>query len=352
LTNLAPQSLGDSGPAVPSSPPALFDECVIRGRRFAPARFCAPLAGYTHSAFRRLVAELGGCGAMWTEMLAARQILSENFRSSPWVRRRPQENSLVYQLMISAADPVERVLDRLGEAGVEVLDLNLACNAWTIRSCSAGSALFEDFDALRSLLHQVRRHWPHVLTAKIRLGHQRPEWQPRLVERFGLLEEAGVDAVILHPRFFEEKFRRRARHELFPWAASLTRLPLIANGDLSGPETLLGRAEMFKPVSALMLGRMAVARPWIFATWGRSENIDLAAIWNRMWQYVTEDFPPPVALRRLQMFTKYFAANFKFGHSFNVDLGQATSLAEIHQRAQAFFSRGPETVARPSVAGL
>ena len=66
----------------------MFDECVIRGRRFAPARFCAPLVGYTHSAFRRLVAELGGCGAVWTEMLAARQILSENFRTSPWLRRR------------------------------------------------------------------------------------------------------------------------------------------------------------------------------------------------------------------------------------------------------------------------
>src|SRR5512135_1351063 len=119
----------------------MFDECTIRGRRFAPARFCAPVAGYTHSAFRRLLAELGGCGAVWTEMLAARQILSENFRTSPWLRRRrPEENCLVYQLMVSAGDPIERVLDRLGDMGADALDLNLACNAKTIRSCSAGSA--------------------------------------------------------------------------------------------------------------------------------------------------------------------------------------------------------------------
>ena len=330
----------------------MFDECIIRGQRFAPARFCAPLAGFTHSAFRRLVAELGGCGAAWTEMLAARQILNENFSTSPWLRRRPQEHALIYQLMVNANDPVDRILDRLGEAGAGALDLNLACNARSIRSCSAGSALFEDLDALRAVLHKIRRLWPHVLTAKIRLGHQRPEWQPGFVERLRLLEEAGVDAVILHARFFEEKFRGRARHELFPWAASLTKLPLIANGDLSGPEALLERADHFQSVSGVMLGRMAVARPWVFATWDRPMSVDLGSIWNMMYHYVSEDFPPAMALRRLKMFTKYFATNFKFGHQFDVDLARAPTLGEIRRRAEAFFSRVPVTVAQPTVAGL
>ena len=51
---------------------------------------------------------------------------------------------------------------------------------------------------------------------------------------------------------------------------------------------------------------------------------------------MTEDFPPAVALRRLQMFTKYFAANFKFGHQFKVDLSHAASLEEIQRRAEDF----------------
>ena len=71
-----------------------------------------------------------------------------------------------------------------------------------------------------------------------------------------------------------------------------------------------------------------------------------------MYHYVREDFPPTIALRRLKMFTKYFAANFKFGHQFNVDLARAPSLEEIRQRAEAFFSRVPVRVAQPSVAGL
>jgi tRNA-dihydrouridine synthase B len=329
----------------------MFDECVIRGRRFAPARFCAPLVGYTHSAFRRLLAELGGCGAVWTEMLAARQILSENFRTSPWLRRHPQEN-LVYQLMLGSEDPVERVLGQLEAAGADALDLNLACNARSVRSRLAGSALFEDVESLRVVLQRIRRLWPNVLTAKIRLGHQRPEWQPRFVERLRLLEDAGVDAVIVHTRFFEERFKRRARHELLPWVASLTKLPLIANGDLAGPDTLEKRADHFESVSAIMLGRMAVVRPWIFATWGQPANVDLAAIWDKMCNYIAEDFPPVLALRRLQMFNKYFAANFKFGHHFKVDLARAASLGDIRERAHAFFLRAPATISQPTVAGL
>jgi len=310
------------------------------------------LVGYTHSAFRRLIAELGGCGAVWTEMLAARQILAENFKTSPWLRRRAQESCLFYQVMVSAEDPLERVLDRLEQSGAEALDLNLACNARSVRSCSAGSALFENMDSLRDVLHKVRRLWPHVLTAKIRLGHHRPEWQRRFAERLRLLEEAGVDAVILHPRFIEERFKRRARHELFPWAASLTRLPLIANGDLSGPDALSARPQHFQSMGGVMLGRMAVVRPWVFATWDRPADVDLAAIWDRMFRYVTEDFPPVQALRRLQMFTKYFAANFKFGHQFNVDLSRACSLDELQRRAQTFFSRTPATLDQPGIAGL
>jgi tRNA-dihydrouridine synthase B len=65
-----------------------------------------------------------------------------------------------------------------------------------------------------------------------------------------------------------------------------------------------------------------------------------------------EDFPPVQALRRMQMFTKYFAANFKFGHQFKVDLARALSLEEIRRLANNFFSRAPVTVAQPTIAGL
>jgi tRNA-dihydrouridine synthase B len=330
----------------------MFEECLIRGRRYAPARFCAPLAGYTHSAFRRLLAELGGCGAAWTEMLAARQILSEDFARSPYVRRRPEEVNLIFQLMVKAGDPLDRILDRLGTQGVTAVDLNLACDAFSIRNCEAGSALFENFDSLRRVATEARRHWPGQLTAKIRLGSRKPGWEARFTERVQFLETCGLDALTLHPRFFEDKFKRRSQIELIPWAASLTRLPLIANGDLGDATHVASLGASLQSASAIMLGRMAIVRPWIFATWDHPNSVDHAGIWRKMCQYITDDFAPPTALRRIGMFAKYYAANFQFGHSFRMAIGNARTMAEAHDRAEDFFSRSPALLATPSYAEI
>jgi tRNA-dihydrouridine synthase len=96
--------------------------------------------------------------------------------------------------------------------------------------------------------------------------------------RLHLLEAEGVDAVVLHPRFFEEKFKRRARLELLPWVASLTSLPLIANGDITGPDFVRAHAPHLQAAAGIMLGRTAVVQPWIFATWDAPVEVDLAAV--------------------------------------------------------------------------
>src|SRR4029450_6071512 len=86
---------------------------VLRiGRLMLPSRLvCAPLAEVTHSAFRRLVAELGGGGLQFTEMLSGRALLAEDLRTSPYSKRRPVERALFYQLMLRPGDPIERIGD-------------------------------------------------------------------------------------------------------------------------------------------------------------------------------------------------------------------------------------------------
>jgi tRNA-dihydrouridine synthase len=318
----------------------------------SPARFSAPLAGFTHSAFRRLLSEFGGCGAVWTEMLAGPQILNEDFQRSPWLRRTPRDPMLVYQLMLRDGDPIERILARLSEHGVEAIDLNLACDALSIRACEAGSALFENLEALHSVVRSVRQHWPALFFVKIRLGSRRPDWRSRLVQRLRLLTDAGVDSITVHPRFFEEKFRRRARLELLPWLHSLTTVPLIANGDLRSPAQVKRGSKDLEPARAIMLGRMAVARPWIFASWNHPVIVDVPGVWMTMADYLLEAFPPTLALRRMKMFTRYFAVNFALGHRFRVAIQNSPTWEKAREAARAFFDTQPRLLHEPIVAGL
>ena len=84
---------------------------------------CAPLAAVTHSAFRRLVAELGGCALQFTEMLSGRDLLHEDPRRSPYLKRRPSERTVFYQLMLRPGDAIERIVGRLSDVAPDGIDL-------------------------------------------------------------------------------------------------------------------------------------------------------------------------------------------------------------------------------------
>jgi tRNA-dihydrouridine synthase len=319
----------------------MFEFCEIGVWRFEPARFLAPLAGYTHSAFRRLVAEFGGCGAFWTEMLSARQLINEDFLKSPWLKRRPEEKFTVYQLMIRAGDPIEKVMGRLKDHGVKAVDINLACDAPHIRSLQAGSVLFGDFEGLKHIVTEARKYWDGLLFVKIRLGDRRDDWQERLKERLVMFEDCGVNAIVVHPRFFEDKFKRSARHEVLPWIASVVKIPIVAGGDITCKADVERLADKLSSVAAIMLGRIAVIKPWVFAAWDKPVSVDYGEVWRKMISYILEDFEPEVAISRIKMFTKYYSANFAFGKNFYNRVFNAKTIDEIQKIGDEFFSANP-----------
>ncbi len=325
----------------------------IRGVRFSPPLFCAPMAGLTHSAFRRLLSDFGGYGAVFTEMLSGTWLLNENLRTSPAVKRRPQEGLVIYQLMISDPAQVPAVAGQLARISPCGIDLNCACPAPHIRAAGAGSELFEDRDRLAAILTALRERFTGPLTVKIRLGKPQDKWQAPLRDRLRLFEDCGLDAVTLHPRFTSEKLRRRARHELLGEIASWTRLPLIASGDILGPETIHARAHHFDAVAGLMLGRMAVVQPWIFAAWeGRKPAVDYLEIWLRYCQYAAEDFEPQYVLGRVRAFTAYYARNFMFGHTLFSAAQSARDLATLREQATEFLGHSPAPVTTPCIDSL
>lgn len=326
---------------------------ILRGVHFDPPLFLAPMANLTHSAGRRLLSDFGGYGALFTEMLSAKMLLYENVRQSPWLKRRPQEGKVIYQLLVTDTGSLPEIIDRLTPLQPNGLDLNCACAAPTILQQHGGAALFEEVDAMAGIVRIMRRCFPGPLTVKIRLGRQREDWRARLMERIRVLEGEGVDALILHPRFLEEKFRRLARHELYAEIAAATRMPLIANGDIAGPDYVNERAAQFDCVSGLMVGRRAMAQPWLFGQWRQPGLVvDPAEIARRLCGYLIEDFSPDKAMRRLKVWTPYFACNFVFGHSLFKAVQSAPDWDTAVQRLMDFLAADPERLDPITVDGL
>ena len=312
------------------------------------------MAGITHSAFRRLLADFGGYGALYTEMLSAKMVVHEDPESSPWLKRRPQEKRVIYQLLVTDAARLPATLARLGPAARDGIDINLGCPAATIQQQGGGSNLFDDPARLRDIIHTIRRDFAGPLSVKIRLGRSTPDWRTVLHDRLHLLEDEGVDALTLHPRFAEESLNRfQPRHLCYAELAAVTRLPIIANGDITGRDYFERNEALFAPAAGLMIGRMAAARPWIFAQWHAPElRIDHHEVWSRLCRYMEDDFDPVKGLIRLKVFTFYFSRNFAFGHTLFAAIQSAPDWASARGRADDFLSGNPALNTLISLSGL
>jgi tRNA-dihydrouridine synthase B len=335
-------------PSICQQPPL-----ILRKVKIDPPLMVAPMANLTHSALRRLLADFGGYGALFTEMLSAKMILNENFTRSPWLKRRPQEGRVFYQLMTDDIVKLPEIVDRLAPLAPDGLDLNCACGAATIRRQGGGAALFEDVARMQRVVAVLRRAFEGPLTVKIRLGRRGEGWRDRLWERIQVLEGEGVDAVILHPRFMEDKFKRVAQYAVLGELAARMRVPLIGNGDISGAADLRTRAASLKGVAGWMIGRHAVARPWICALGENpGTSVDEAEVARRFCAYLAEDFEPDKALRRLKVWMPYFARNYAFGHTLFAAIQSAPDWDVARSRLDVFCAARPERLESISVDGL
>jgi tRNA-dihydrouridine synthase len=120
--------------------------------------------------------------------------------------------------------------------------------------------LLKDTAGVEDMLIALRRAIPGSFSVKLRAGYDDP------VQIFSLLplfEDVGIDFLIIHPRTVTQRYAGRADHTITGRVVGATRLPVIANGDVTTPAQ--GREILYQTDAAgLMLGRGAIADPLLF----------------------------------------------------------------------------------------
>jgi len=223
--------------------------------------FLAPMAGVTNSIFRRICREKGA-DLLTTEFVSADGIMHRNARTRGYVQFTEQERPMGVQLF--GGDP-----DRLADAARQVIDwvnpdfidINFGCPANKVVCRHGGSSLLRDCSLLEKVaVAVVRACDPLPVTAKIRIG-----WDDstiNAVQTAGLLEGAGIRRLAVHGRTRSQGYSGNANWEVIASVVSAVRIPVIGNGDITDAATALRR--LSSGVSGLMIGRAAMANPWIF----------------------------------------------------------------------------------------
>ena len=147
------------------------------------------------------------------------------------------------------------------EQGAQIVDINMGCPAKKVNKKLAGSALLRQPDLVRSICRAVVDAVEVPVTLKIRTG-----WDPdnRNGEEIArIAEDCGIAALAVHGRTRTDLYRGEAEYDTIRAIKQAVSIPVVANGDIDSPEKARYVLD-YTGVDAVMIGRAAQGRPWIF----------------------------------------------------------------------------------------
>ena len=228
----------------------------------------APVANYCDLAFRLTARSCGGVGLACTDLLSPHGLLRGGAKSLDLARTNDEDTPVGMQLY--GADP-DMLADGAAWAvdhGATVVDINMGCPVDKVVKKNGGSMLLCDPESTVRLAERVVERVHRAsngavpTTAKVRLG-----WDshsivaPRLAR---LLEQVGIQAVTVHGRTTEQRFRGDVNHDgIAEVVVAVEAIPVIGNGDVTTPEACVDMIQR-TGCAGVMIGRGAFSAPWIF----------------------------------------------------------------------------------------
>jgi len=313
----------------------------------------APMADLTHAAFRDLVAQWGGCGLYYTEMLNARIVASSDPAHDPYCACGSKDTPRAAQLVGDDPEVVARAMHKLQDLGrFDVFDFNLGCARGVPARHRWGAALLSRPDRVREILTEARKVLQSPLVVKMRI----PEGNGNSLERWAeRLSDWEVDAVVLHARSARDLFKRPARWEALKRFKRIFPKPVIGNGDVFSPQAALRLMEE-TGCDGVMIGRAALMRPWIFADLVHYEKTgrlpdppDAAALTARYAEDLAARFEERQAVRRFRLFAFWICQNYSYGAHYFHTACRSSSLRAMAETLHGFLSREtiPDYPVRP-----
>ena len=230
----------------------------------------APLAGFTDAPFRRMCAE-GGADLAYTEMVSAAGLAHGSSPTRQLLETMPGEGPVACQIFGANESDIafatrfvdewgSRTLDGRRETRFVEINLNAGCPMTKVTREGAGAKLIEDPEKIHRLLKAMVANTSLPVTLKTRLGPH-PQ-KTRIFEILDAAERAGAKGLVVHARYTSQMHGGPVNLDVLREVVERAKIPVTGNGFVTDAKTAAAMAET--GVSAVMIGRAALANPSIF----------------------------------------------------------------------------------------
>lgn len=305
----------------------------------------APMAGITDAPFRKLCRNFGA-GMTTSEMTTADISLWHTAKS----RRRLDldMDAEPRTVQIAGSEPAQLALaaQLCVDRGVQIIDINMGCPAKKVCRKAAGSALLRDTSQVQRILEAVVAAVSVPVTLKMRTGWDTANRNGTEVAR--IAEQSGIQALAVHGRTRACRFKGTAEYETISRIKDAVSIPVIANGDIT---TVQKSLEVLRVSSAdaLMIGRGAQGRPWIFRelnhylqTGETVEPLDINKVRDTMLDHLDSlyrFYGETTGVRVARKHLKWYCAGLTGSAAFRSQVLRVDSAAEQFRITQEYFYR-------------
>jgi nifR3 family TIM-barrel protein len=226
----------------------------------------APMDGYSDWPFRSLCRALGSAMS-YTEFVQVDKILSRSNQPRKKLYYEESERPITFQLYGDDPDLILEAALRVQELGPDIIDINMGCPAKSVAHRGAGVGLMRSPLKIARTFKKLTAALKVPVTGKIRLG-----WQDnrnyQLIAR--IVEENGGSLIALHGRTKEQSYSGQANWDAIAEVKAAVKIPVIGSGDVKTVADI-DRMKKHTGCDAVMIGRGAIANPWIFSRLDREQ---------------------------------------------------------------------------------
>jgi len=224
--------------------------------------FLAPMEDVTYQSFRWMCKKFGA-DVMYTEFVSSEALVRNIEKTKQKMHLYDFDRPVAIQIYGHNIDSMVRAAQVAEEFNPDFIDINYGCPMKKIVRHGAGSALLKDLPKMQQMTAEIVKAVKVPVTAKTRLGWQAGDTP--IMEVAERLQDAGIQALAIHGRTREQLYAGVADWSLIGEVKNnpKIRIPIIGNGDINSGEKAKELLDA-TGVDALMIGRGAIGRPWLF----------------------------------------------------------------------------------------